>query len=169
MYKKLKIYIPDNRDPEVQKKELIEYFQQEYFDGNTVFSISKALQDKQVTAEQYAIYRQCASLNTADIQKTLANKAGTFRNDYSRMTYILAILKNHIDGKIRPVEPEAEPQPKATVDKLRADDLISAGADDIHKAWLKLSESERQENWEKAIAEHRPQREAKVYEPYELF
>lgn len=108
MYKNLKIYIPDSRDPAIQKKEFIEYFQKEFFDSRTVYSISKALQDKGVISEKYAIYRQCAELNVTDIQKTLANKVRTFKNDYSRMTYILGLLKNHVSEDIATKKPNQQ-------------------------------------------------------------
>lgn len=199
MYKKLKTYIPDTRDPEVQKKELIEYFQQEFFDNRNVYSISTAMQKIGVTVEKYAIYRQYAELNISDIKKTVQNNPKPYKNDFSKMMYILSLIRYHVSNDIEPAEPKQEPKdpppappqakakpqyepapesaskpPKHT---SKEDDPIITDADlfevdpdieAIHEAWAKLSEDERRENWEKAIAAHRQQRKPE-YAPDEMY
>lgn len=123
MYKNLTQVKPDTRDPEVQRKELVNYITQKFLDNDANrYGVSKALHDK-VTVGQYSAIRQCAELNATDIKKTLDKKEGTFKNDYSKVAYILALLKKKIPQNIESAKPNFRAQqepPQASIQKRPA-------------------------------------------------
>lgn len=173
MYKTLTEIKPDYRNSDTQQKDLIQYVMKEFFNNANKSSILKALYNKKVPPEMYAAYLQCAKLNEADLKKTLANKAGTFKNDYSKAAYVFANLKNHISIKPTKAEPpkqnfvETQKEAHSQNGDMHAKskpNLFESDPepDKIHEAWLKLSEEERRRNWERGIAANEERKKARL-------
>lgn len=93
MYQMLKTVQQDSRSAKDARKALANFITTEFLGGKNRSSAYEAMKQKQVPADMYVAYLECAKLNVDDIKATISKN--TFYNALRKVKYILAILARY--------------------------------------------------------------------------